>query len=183
MIELVPASKPSSKKSVPSSDRLPCGRARPQPEAHSRADERTRARWREKLERYLATQNLKRSEQRWQLADLILEEGAHLSAQQIVQKVATQLPGIGAATVYRNLKVLCDAQILRETLSDASGRAVYEPFEEDHHDHMVCLDCNAVFEFASPEIEKIQDALLEREGFREERHRHVVYVRCEKLKR
>ncbi len=164
-------------------ERLLCGRPRPQPEAHLRPNIRTKARWREKLEKYLAGQNLKRSEQRWQLAELILEEGAHLSAQQLLQKVADKYPGIGAATVYRNLKVLCDARILRETLSDASGRAVFEPYEEDHHDHMVCLDCDAVFEFASPEIEKIQESLLEKEGFREERHRHVVYVRCERLKR
>ena len=172
---------PSARKKT-SKDLLPCGRERPHPESHARPDALAKSRWHEKLDRYLANQNLKRSEQRWQLAELILDEGAHLSAQQLVQKVAQKYPGIGAATVYRNLKVLCDAEILRETLSDASGRAVYEPFEDDHHDHMVCLDCQAVFEFASPEIERIQEDLLQREGFTEERHRHVVYVRCKRLK-
>jgi len=165
-----------------SEGRLPCGRERPTSHQSSFSPQR-REELKKRLDEFLAEQGLKRSEQRWQIVELILDEGGHLNAQQLVKKVADQYPSIGAATVYRNLKTLCDAKILRETLTDVGGRAVYEPYVDDHHDHVVCLDCQAVFEFADEKIEKLQDELLEEMGFREERHRHIVYVRCEKLKR
>jgi Fur family ferric uptake transcriptional regulator len=92
---------------------------------------------------------------------------------------------VGSATVYRSLKILCEAGLLRETFSDSKGRAIYEIFEErgPHHDHMICRDCEAVFEFHSEEIEALQEVLLKKQGFSEDGHRHVVYVRCERLKR
>jgi len=165
-------------------DRLPCGRERPSHHHGAQGNpfsKEHREALKQRLESYLAQQGLKRSEQRWQLVELVFEEGGHLNAQALVKRVGEKYPTMGAATVYRNLKTLCDAKILRETLTDVGGRAVYEPYEEDHHDHVVCLDCNAVFEFADEKIELLQDQLLEEMGFREERHRHIVYVRCERL--
>jgi len=175
---------PSGKKKQESPGRLPCGRPRPQSEQfHPGSAAELRRVWKDRLDAYLAEHQLKRSEQRVQILELFLEAGAHLSAQELVQKVMARFPGIGAATVYRNLKVLCEAKILRETFSDAKGRAIYEPYEGDehHHDHMICRDCGAVFEFHSEEIEALQESLLKRQGFREDGHRHVVYVRCERL--
>ena len=176
---------------TPKKDRtLPCGRLRPEEEAWTAAQKSALlAGWASRLESYLTEKKLKRSEQRLQILEVFLDAGGHLSAQDLVQEVARRFPGIGAATVYRSLKVLCDAQVLRETFADARGRAIFEvsslgtDSEDSHHDHMICRDCGAVFEFHSEEIEALQGALLKKQGFREDGHRHVVYVRCEKLAR
>ncbi len=135
-------------------------------------------RWQAELRRYLESAGLKYSEQRWKLAQLVLSSPDHLSAQQIVQRVAKEYPDIGAATVYRNIKVLCDAKILRETLVDAEGRVVYEAFDEGHHDHIVCLDCGGIFEFHEEKIESLQRDVAKRMSFAEASHRHVIYARC-----
>lgn len=134
--------------------------------------------WREKLKTYLEKEGLRSSEQRDQIAALILSLGVHLSAQEIVDRVRKTHPGIGAATVYRNIKVLCDALILKESLNDAEGRTVYEPYDEDHHDHIVCLDCGQIFEFHEEGIEKLQDRVTQQLQFEPVRHRHVIYAHC-----
>ena len=164
---------------------LPCGRLKPQkagaglPKRFSTAQ----AAWAQKLNLFLANKRLKRSEQRLRVVEVFWDLGGHLTAQELVREVTQRFPAIGVATVYRNIKLLCEAKILHEAFSDGEGRAIYEFFDDDgeHHDHMVCRDCGTVFEFHSEEIEALQQSLLKKEGFREDGHRHVVYVRCTKL--
>lgn len=155
--------------------KLPCGRERAQsagvaPNQYDGLHAR--------LKSYLEAEGLKYSEQRWKIAKVVLASAEHLSAQEIIRRVENEYPDIGAATVYRNIKVLCDARILRETLLDNEGRVVFEAFEDGHHDHIVCVDCGAIFEFHEPKIETLQETVADAMGFSEVRHRHVIYAHC-----
>jgi Fur family ferric uptake transcriptional regulator len=163
-------------KSLISSPFLPCGRPRSL-EAKSPTQELLDV-WQNQLKSYLIAQGLKYTRQRWKIAELILMTGGHLDAQALVEQVKKKHSGIGAATVYRSIKILCDASILKESLTDASGRVVYELFDHDHHDHIVCLDCDEIFEFHDEQIESQQSAVVQKLDFKEVRHRHVVYAHC-----
>lgn len=168
--------------------RLPCGRVLPKGVLGEGTSERRKPAaadlelLQKRLDAYVSHQGLNRSDQRWKIAELILNHSDHLSAQEIVALVQKKHPGIGTATVYRNIKVLCDAHLLRETLNDAQGRVVYEAWDKEHHDHIVCVDCGEIFEFSSPEIEVLQEKLVSKLDFQEVKHRHVVYARCNLLK-
>ena len=161
----------------PSKKALPCGR--PAPQASPPVSDEKLERWRTRLKAHLGGHSLKFSEQRWKIAKLILGTKEHFSAQEIVREVLKAYPDIGSATVYRNIKVLCDARILKETLVDADGRVVYEVFDEEHHDHIVCLDCGQIFEFHDEKIEERQEKVTESLHFEEIRHRHVIYAKCQ----
>ena len=155
---------------------LPCGRP-----GHDKLivpTHQEQQKWHELLNRYLGEKNLKRSEQRWKIAQLIFAIDGHMSAQEIVQQVVQAYPKIGVATVYRNIKLLCDAKILKETLVDHEGRVVYEVFDDKHHDHIVCEDCGRTFEFENPEIEELQEQVARKFSFELTRHRHVIYGHC-----
>jgi Fur family ferric uptake transcriptional regulator len=159
---------------------LPCGRPAA-PTHHDQSGDAPALKiseWQERLRVYLTKEGLKYTEQRWKIAELILDAGGHLDAQQIVDRVKERYPDIGAATVYRNLKVLCDAMVLNECLVDPHGRVIYEMYDEGHHDHIVCVDCGEIFEFHSDKIESLQNAILSEMRFSQVRHRHVIYSQC-----
>lgn len=156
-------------------NKLPCGRTATKPESSSRKSESS---WRPKLEKFLESEGLRNSDQRVKIADAILKAGEHLTGPEIVARVKKVHPEIGPATIYRSLKTLCDAQVLKESLSDAQGLVVYEAFEESHHDHIVCLDCGHIFEFHSDEIEQIQAKVAKSLKFQDVSHRHVLYAKC-----
>lgn len=157
--------------------KLSCGR--PRALSHSSGDPDKLSRWKEQLRTFLEKNKLKFSEQRWKIAQFILGTEGHFSAQEMVKRITKAHPSIGAATVYRNIKVLCDAHILRETLVNADGTVVYESFDDEHHDHIVCLDCGEIFEFHDETIEKKQEELVKKSRFRQVRHRHVLYAHCD----
>lgn len=155
---------------------LPCGRKKTRCEGQEKARV---SKWRETLEAYIAKEDLKHSKQRFQIAELIVSSGVHLDAKGILERVRKKYPEIGAATVYRNIKTLCDAKILHESMRDPSGHMVYElNTGEDHHDHIVCKDCGEIFEFNSEKLEVLQDSLAMEMGFEVVQHRHVIYAKC-----
>ncbi len=161
---------------------LPCGRAPFAANAPLTRPEKF-LEWQSQLRQYLMGQGLKYSEQRWKIAEMILASGGHLDAQSLLERVKLEHPGIGAATVYRTIKVLCEASILKESLTDSQGRVVYELFDEDHHDHIVCTDCGEIFEFHNDKIEALQNEIVTGMNFSQVKHRHVIYVKCNFFKR
>jgi len=71
---------------------------------------------------------------------LRLAEG-ELSAQELHQRLRDAQQGTGLATVYRGLKLLQQAGLVRcRKLS--SGETVYAPLERDDH-HLVCVQCGS----------------------------------------
>jgi Fur family ferric uptake transcriptional regulator len=162
------------------SRKLPCGRPLPPPPPPPGA--KRLGEIRESLKVYLSREGLKFTEQRWRMVQLILETGGHLDAQGIVSKVKKAYPSIGAATVYRNIKVLCEAGILEPTHQNMDGRDVYELPQDDHHDHILCVDCGEVFEFSNDGIHDLQDEVARDFSFQLKGHRHVLHGSCAYLK-
>ena len=60
------------------------------------------------------------------------------------------------------------------------GHAVYEMARGDHHDHIVCLTCGHVKEFANAVIEKQQEQIAESLGFVLRDHSLHLYGYCQK---
>jgi hypothetical protein len=61
----------------------------------------------------------------------------------------------------------------------AEGQAQYEViFGRHHHDHMICLDCGRIVEFESRDIERLQEEICRRKGFKMTGHMHQIRGRC-----
>lgn len=157
---------------------FPCGRPRPARKTRP-LNEAERQELVEKFEHFTNAKKLNRSKTRNNIALLIAAQGDHFTGPELVAKVRAAHPEIGAATVYRNLPVFLESGILRESLTDRDGQVVYELQRNEHHDHVVCLDCRAILEFHEVGIESLQQAVLKKLGFREVHHSHVVYARCD----
>ena len=103
----------------------------------------------------------------------------HMTAEDVYRLLLAEQSDIGLATVYRVLTQFEQAGILNRNHFEA-GKAVYELRDEQHHDHLVCLDCGHVEEFYDPEIEKRQNAVAKAKGFEIADHALSLYANCTK---
>ena len=55
------------------------------------------------------------------------------------------------------------------------GRSRYEEATDSHHDHLIDMKSGAVIEFIDEEIERLQQAIARRLGFRLVDHRLELY--------
>lgn len=126
---------------------------------------------------YLIKNRLKRSEQREVILDAFLKAERHLSVDDLLQIVQKKRREIGRTTVYRTLKLLREAGLASEL--DLHGETRFEPdYNRAHHDHFICSSCGDIFEFSSPDIERIQDEIADGLGFKIEAHRHQILGLC-----
>jgi Fur family ferric uptake transcriptional regulator len=80
------------------------------------------------------------------LACLLDADGDHLSAEEVLSKVAAHSAGVHRATVYRTLDGLADAGVLRHVHLDRGLTAyhVIEPVPRHEHLHAQCASCGRV---------------------------------------
>jgi Fur family transcriptional regulator, ferric uptake regulator len=126
---------------------------------------------------YIARNRLKRSEQREVILDAFLRSERHLSVDDLLHLVQRRRPDIGRTTVYRTLKLLQSAGLARELVLQGETRFEHD-YKREHHDHFICQTCGEIFEFSSPEIERLQDEIAADIGFVIEGHRHQIYGQC-----
>ena len=102
-----------------------------------------------------ARQGLKSTRQRDDIARWFFDHKGHISADRIYREVKRASPGIGFSTVYRTMKLLCEAGLVHER-HFGDGEALYENVS-DHHDHCICTQCGRIIEFENPQIEALQE--------------------------
>ncbi|WP_035159798.1 MULTISPECIES: ferric iron uptake transcriptional regulator [Cobetia] len=100
----------------------------------------------------------------------------HLSAEDVYKALLEAGEDVGLATVYRVLTQFETAGLVMRHNFDG-GHAVFELSQEEHHDHMVCLDSGEIIEFCDPEIERRQREIVEEHGYELVEHALVLYVR------
>lgn len=127
---------------------------------------------------FAAEQGLRSTRQRDVILDIFLSSKEHLSIEELYFKVHSVQPGIGQATVYRTLKLFVEAGLAREmTLPD--GQTRYEHLSAgEHHDHLICTNCNAIIEFEDETIERLQQEIAVRYGFALTGHKMQLYGLC-----
>lgn len=97
-----------------------------------------------------------------------------LSPQEVLDAARVEVPALGMATVYRNLRALAEqGEILAVALPSESPR--YELAGHPHHHHFQCTACNRVFD-----VHRCPGDLgrLAPSGFTVESHDITLYGRC-----
>ncbi|MEZ8143958.1 ferric iron uptake transcriptional regulator [Enterovibrio norvegicus FF-33] len=101
----------------------------------------------------------------------------HISAEDLYKKLIDIGEEIGLATVYRVLNQFDDAGIVTRHHFEG-GKSVFELATQQHHDHLVCLDCGKVIEFTDEVIEQRQREIATRFNVRLTNHSLYLYGHC-----
>ena len=81
---------------------------------------------------------------------------------------------ISIATVYRTVKLFEEAGIVAKH-DFKGGKARYEELSEGHHDHLIDIKTGEIIEFVDDEIEKLQQKVAEKYGYKLVDHKLELY--------
>jgi Fur family ferric uptake transcriptional regulator len=133
---------------------------------------------RERLATWIASRGLKATHQREVIVDAFFAQTGHLSVEELLHKAKERDPTIGAATVYRTMKILTDAG-LASARHFEGGQTRYEAaLDRHHHDHLICSSCGNIIEFENERIEELQESVAEDHGFLVTHHKLELYGLC-----
>ena len=117
---------------------------------------------------------LRITEQRRVIAQVLSDATDHPDVEELHRRAAAIDPGISIATVYRTVRLFEEAGII-ERHDFRDGRSRYEEVGDDHHDHLIDLKSGEVVEFVNDEIERLQEAIARKLGYKLVDHRLELY--------
>lgn len=132
-----------------------------------------------RVTQYLHALGLRMTPQRQCIMDVFLQEEGHRTIESLLVAVRKVDASIGQATVYRTMKILCEANVARE-VHFGDGVARYEHSHKQHHDHLICERCGLTIEVVDSDIEQLQEVLARKHGFIPTSHRLTLYGICPK---
>jgi Fur family ferric uptake transcriptional regulator len=117
---------------------------------------------------------LRETGQRRAIRRVVEQANGPLSVQDVLDAAQAEVPGLGIATVYRNLKTMVEEGFLAP-IEIPGEPARYEPADKHHHHHFRCRTCDRVFDISG--CSSRIDAEVPR-GFEVDEHVLVLYGRC-----
>lgn len=138
---------------------------------------------RESFTALLKSKGLKITKQRLQVLEVLAFcPGRYLTAEEIYEKIRTDSPGIGLATVYRTIQLLLELHLIdRINLDDGFVRykiVSMENGEEKQHHHLICRNCGKIIVFQDDMLEKLEEKIAENTGFKVVDHEVKLYGYC-----
>lgn len=88
--------------------------------------------------------------QREAVHEVLCEMRSHPTAEEIFRAVRRRIPAISLATVYNALESFESAGVCLK-LTQGDGAARYDSRTDDHH-HLLCVDCERMFDVAGPPV-------------------------------
>ena len=115
------------------------------------------------------------TEQRRVIARVLGAAQDHPDVEELYRRASAIDDKISISTVYRTVKLFEDAGII-ERHDFREGRSRYEQVPDEHHDHLIDVNSGKVIEFRSEEIERLQEEIARRHGFKLVGHRLELYA-------
>ncbi len=127
------------------------------------------------IEQACAAKGMRMTEQRRVIARVLGASQDHPDVEELYRRASAIDDKISISTVYRTVKLFEDAGII-ERHDFREGRSRYEQVPDEHHDHLIDVNSGTVIEFRSEEIERLQEEIARRHGFKLVGHRLELYA-------
>ena len=126
------------------------------------------------IEEKCAKQGVRLTDQRKLIAKVMSESDDHPDVDELHKRVNKHDSKISIATVYRTVKLFEEAGIVAK--HDFKGtKARYEQTTQEHHDHLIDINTGEITEFVDEDIEKLQEKVAAKLGYKLIDHRLELY--------
>lgn len=117
------------------------------------------------------------TKQREVILEVLKNQKWHFSLKDILSEIHRIDKKIWQITVYRTLKILVQKWML-DILDMPDSSKKFE-LKKAHHDHIICANCDSIFEFHSEEIENLQKNIAKNHDVNVSNHKlNIIWDKC-----
>jgi len=128
----------------------------------------------ETIEQKCIAKGVKLTDQRKIISKIMSDSQDHPDVDELYKRASKIDSKISIATVYRTVKLFEEAGIVAKH-DFKGGKARYEELNEGHHDHLIDIKTGEIIEFVDEEIEKLQQKVADKYGYKLVDHKLELY--------
>jgi len=127
-----------------------------------------------KIEDKCKQRGVRLTDQRRLIAKVMNQSSDHPDVDELHKRISKIDEKVSIATVYRTVKLFEESGII-EKHDFKGGKARYEQSPDIHHDHLIDVNTGEIVEFVDEEIEKLQNKVAKKLGYKLVDHRLELY--------
>ncbi len=132
----------------------------------------------ERFVKYLRYQGLRLSSGRQIVFEEAMRAHGHFASEELIKQCRKNKRKVSRATIYRSLRELLAAGVIRETAFGDKHQHFEHIYDEKPHHHARCIHCYNIIEIDDLGEDKVYQPLLERQGFKILGHEMHFYGVC-----
>jgi len=129
---------------------------------------------------FLRSKGLKNTPERRQILEAVFSMHNHFEVDELLIKMRqTYKKRVSKATIYRSLPLLVECGLIREAIFMDKHTHYEHIFGHSEHEHIVCINCRKIVEFADKSLQLALEEVAEKYNFRKLSHKLEIDGLCE----
>ena len=121
--------------------------------------------------------------ERFEVLESALEYEGHFGADDLYILMKNSNSRVSRATVYKTLELLAQCELISKRNFGDNINRFESSFKRQVHDHLICVDCGKIIEFADPRIKQLPEEISENLGFNFGSYSFNIFGRCKDPKK